>query len=198
MTLSSHHRLLPLPKRRLNPAPSVGATSRRWISDHDRLKLRDLLRDPHRHASTEWSLTRLRDLLQRARYRPASQLPGDTVRLGSSCAVHGEHLDETLRFVLTLPAKADPGRGRVSVLSPVGLAVLGRRQGQDCPALIPGGLGRFRILGVSNPPLHRASSPAPTHRASPPRVVLRGAPPRPARSAATSRSENRLLADVTG
>ena len=153
------HRLLPLPKRRTTHPSSVRAAPRRWIATEDRRELVSLLRNPRRDSSAEWSFTRIYDLLQQARVRPGAALPENTVRLGSSCAVHSEHLGETMRFVLTLPDDADPGQGRVSVLSPVGLAVLGRRQGQVCPALIPGGQGRFRILRVSTPVVRDVSSP---------------------------------------
>ncbi len=43
------------------------------------------------------------------------------------------------RAVLVHPAEADAGRGRISVLSPVGRALLGRRAGHEVDVTLPSG-----------------------------------------------------------
>jgi transcription elongation GreA/GreB family factor len=46
------------------------------------------------------------------------------------------------------PAEADLAAGRVSTASPVGRAVLGRRQGDDVVVRTPGGELTYRLVEV--------------------------------------------------
>ena len=143
----AYHRRLPNPSG--PPRVPAARSARRWISDHDHTQLTALPNNPNRDARTEWSYTRLREILQQARIVPAAQLPSGTAQLDSTCTVNGERLGQPLEFTITLPAEADPTARRLSVLSPLGLAVLGRQQGQDCPILVPGGLKNFRLVRVA-------------------------------------------------
>ena len=189
MHLAYHRRLPnPLPSRR-TPASRA---SRRWISDHDHAKLTALLNNPNRDARTEWSYTRLREILQQARIVPAAQLPTGTAQLDSICTVSGERLAQPLQFTVTLPAEADPTERRFSVLSPLGLAVLGRQQGQECPVAVPGGLKNFRLVRVAYRLLQAASPDVtPTSQVAAPR----GAEPAMAGATAAEPADADLLAE---
>jgi transcription elongation GreA/GreB family factor len=54
-------------------------------------------------------------------------------------------------YVIVSPASADPHRGRISVVSPVGSALLGLRRGEDVSVQTPGGVQRLAILDVVPP-----------------------------------------------
>lgn len=51
-------------------------------------------------------------------------------------------------LVLVLPADADIARGRISVLAPMGTALLGYREGDEVEWATPGGVRRLRIERV--------------------------------------------------
>ncbi len=53
--------------------------------------------------------------------------------------------------MLVFPAQADIGAQRLSVLAPVGTALLGYREGDEVEWLTPGGLRRLRIEKVIQP-----------------------------------------------
>lgn len=55
-------------------------------------------------------------------------------------------------YLVVSPQSADPGRGRISMLSPVGAALLGRRRGEEVRVQTPGGIQRLAILDVVPPP----------------------------------------------
>ncbi|MCL4798860.1 MAG: GreA/GreB family elongation factor [Burkholderiales bacterium] len=73
-----------------------------------------------------------------ARIVGVDDLPADVVAIGAS--VDYADADGRRRTVtLAFPAQADAGAGRVSVLSPVGRALLGRRVGAVATVLLPDG-----------------------------------------------------------
>ncbi|WP_244466960.1 nucleoside diphosphate kinase regulator [Devosia geojensis] len=68
--------------------------------------------------------------LERARIRPDHALPPDTVRMGSTVRYRTE-AGETRQVRLVYPGAADISQGAVSVLTPVGTALIGLRTGQS-------------------------------------------------------------------
>jgi regulator of nucleoside diphosphate kinase len=52
---------------------------------------------------------------------------------------------------LVYPGDADANVGRVSVLAPLGCALLGLRTGQEIDWRMPGGQRRLRVLDVTRP-----------------------------------------------
>ena len=51
-------------------------------------------------------------------------------------------------ITLVYPHEAEPAAGRISVLAPLGTALLGYRQGDEVDWLMPGGMRRLRIEDV--------------------------------------------------
>lgn len=93
----------------------------------------------------------LAELMMDARFVADDALPEGTVALGSRVGYAGE--GGARRAVIVVePAEADPAAGRISVLSPIGLALVGRRRGMLTEARLPNGrtLG-LRLLEVSAP-----------------------------------------------
>lgn len=58
-----------------------------------------------------------------------SRLPADVVRMGSQVTLEGH--DGPQRIALVYPADADIAAGRISVLTPLGAALIGARAGQS-------------------------------------------------------------------
>lgn len=93
----------------------------------------------------------LADALLDARTVPDDTFPAD--RVGMNCLVHYEEQPGGLRRSVTLvhPSEAAPAQGRISVLSPVGRALLGRRAGSVASIDVPGGRSlRLRVLSIEN------------------------------------------------
>lgn len=68
--------------------------------------------------------------LERARIRPGLAVPPDTVRMGSTVLYRTVEGAQT-RVTLVYPVDADISKGAVSILTPVGTALLGLRTGQS-------------------------------------------------------------------
>lgn len=71
----------------------------------------------------------LAEELERAIVVAEADLPPGSVRLGSEVAYFDSRSKMVRRIVLVEPAAADVGARRVSVLSPVGAALIGLREG---------------------------------------------------------------------
>lgn len=83
-----------------------------------------------------------------AEVRPADRVPRDVVTMNSWVRVFD--FDTRCRglYTLTFPEEANISRGMISVLAPLGIALLGRRRGDVIQAQVPGGARRLRVEGV--------------------------------------------------
>lgn len=68
--------------------------------------------------------------MERARVVADPKLAPDIVRMGSR-VVYQTDKDEHIEVVLVFPAHADISQGRISVLTPVGAALIGLKTGQS-------------------------------------------------------------------
>jgi regulator of nucleoside diphosphate kinase len=81
----------------------------------------------------------LADLLFEARLVPHEELPADRIAMNSKVTYRAEPDGERRSVILVHPIEADASIGRISVLSPVGRALLGRKPGSVVMVAVPGG-----------------------------------------------------------
>lgn len=102
------------------------------------------------HALEAAAADALADLLVEARLVPHEELPPDRVAMNSRVAYREEPEGMRRSVVLVHPIESDAALGRISVLSPVGLALLGRTPGSVVTADVPGDKAlTLRILASS-------------------------------------------------
>ena len=92
------------------------------------------------------------DLLEHELFRAAivdsSELPADVVAMNSTVWFRDLNSDEIEKYTLVYPAEADVVRDRISVLAPIGTALLGYRTGDVVQWRVPSGKRRFEIIDV--------------------------------------------------
>ena len=88
--------------------------------------------------------------LKRAKLVDKDDFPSDAVRLNSKVKIKAEGREGILELVLVMPDKADMKERKVSVVAPVGAALIGFRQGQQVSWQVPAGRKTFTILEVVN------------------------------------------------
>ena len=89
--------------------------------------------------------------LERAQVVPDGAVPDDVVRMGSLIRFRTDGGSER-EVQLVYPADADIAAGKVSVLTPVGTALLGLRSGQSITWLTRDGRKQLlTVLGVTQP-----------------------------------------------
>lgn len=86
--------------------------------------------------------------LNRAIVVSKEEVPTGTVRLDSTVSVLDLDTNKEKTFTIVIPSRADIKSGLVSILSPIGAALIGFRKGQDVVWHMPRGLKQFRITEV--------------------------------------------------
>jgi transcription elongation factor GreA len=77
-----------------------------------------------------------------------SALPRDRAGLGSTVGLYDVESDREVTYELVIPEEADLSKGMVSVGSPIGKALLGRRPGDEVTIRIPAGTRVFEITSL--------------------------------------------------
>lgn len=110
----------------MNTIPST----ERVITELDHARLSKLLVAQEQSNPTSAALEPLQDLLTDANVVPSREVQNDIVTLNAQLMVQLPNSEQPTKIVLCYPAKADPAAGMVSVLSPMGLALVGLSLGQ--------------------------------------------------------------------
>ena len=92
----------------------------------------------------------LTDELKKATVVNKNDFPEDVVRLNSKVRIKAEGKGEEMELILVTPDKANIKEKRISIMAPIGTALIGFRQGQKVKWKVPAGNKTFMILEVSN------------------------------------------------
>ncbi len=98
--------------------------------------------------------------LKRAQVVPQADVPDAVITMNSVVCLRDLDTDEREDYKLVYPSDADVARGRISVLAPIGTAILGYRLGDVIEWAVPAGMRRLRVEEVRYQPeragaLHR-------------------------------------------
>jgi len=91
-------------------------------------------------------IAELEKTLEIATVVPDVAAGGDTAGLGSIVRVRDLDMDEEWEYTLVDPVQADPVNDRISIQSPVGQSLAGRKMGDVVEVDIPAGKARYEIL----------------------------------------------------
>ncbi|NLF70148.1 MAG: nucleoside diphosphate kinase regulator [Candidatus Anammoximicrobium sp.] len=86
--------------------------------------------------------------LQRAEIVASDEVPDDVVTMNSTVVLRDMETGEEETYTLVYPNHADIARNRLSVLAPVGTAILGYHVGDVVRWCVPAGLRELRIEEV--------------------------------------------------
>ena len=129
-------------------ASGAAARSRIQVTkaDHERLqRLIEAWSDNRDADATE----ALAEELDRAEVVPAERIAGNVATMNSRVVFEDQRTAERREVWLVYPHQSDVERGRISVLAPIGSALLGLAVGQAIDWPLPGGqVKRLRIVEV--------------------------------------------------
>ena len=119
------------------------------VTDADAGRLRAMTRAfrSTRHPYRSYALS-VEAELERATLVPQADVPSDVVTMNSTVRIRDHRTKRTEEFTLVYPDHADGLAGRVSVLAPLGLAVLGARVGDTVSWQVPAGTRTFTVEAV--------------------------------------------------
>jgi len=121
------------------------------ITRIDAARLRELLATRARAERDQDHLQELAEELERARIAESEDVPADVITIHTRIQVLDLGSGERRELTLVLPRESDASAGRISVLAPLGTALLGFRAGDEVEWQMPGGLRRLRIESVRPP-----------------------------------------------
>jgi regulator of nucleoside diphosphate kinase len=116
----------------------------------------------------------LRTELKGAEIVAPHRVPRSVVTMNSTVTLRDLETNERETYTLVYPEQADIANDRLSVLAPVGTAILGQRVGDELKWRVPGGWRRFKVQRVLFQPGREGVAD----------LEIEGAPPRWIRHAA--------------
>lgn len=122
------------------------------VTESDERKLRGLLGVQSTGARHDQAhIQELRSELERVRIVRAQDLPSDVVTMHSRVRVLDVQRRTRRDVTVVFPLEADVAAKRISVLAPLGTALLGFREGDEVEWMMPGGIRRLRVERVRQP-----------------------------------------------
>lgn len=116
-----------------------------YITEKDKRRLRPLI-EVARHSRDD--LRGLQSEMEHACVVTPTDVPPDVITMNSKVRLRDLETDEEMTYELVFPNNADIERGKISVIAPVGTAMLGHRVGDEFEWTVPAGSVRFRVEEV--------------------------------------------------
>jgi regulator of nucleoside diphosphate kinase len=129
---------------------TMSGTNKIYISEFDLKRLKGLIK----FAEERWDKRVLKDLeeldeeLDRAEIFKPEEIPTNVITMNSTFRLIDLDSGEDFVYTLVFPAKADSGNGKISILAPVGTAVLGYRVGDTVEWNVPAGLKKLWVKEI--------------------------------------------------
>jgi len=94
----------------------------------------------------KWELRLLENELNRARIVAPEEVPPDVITINTRAEFLDLETGERMEFTVVLPIDANTNDGKISVLAPLGTAMLGYRVGDEFVWHVPHGLRRLKVI----------------------------------------------------
>jgi transcription elongation factor GreA len=97
----------------------------------------------------ELKIAKLEKSLSRANIIEAKDLPNDKIYILSNVKLKDLKTGEECQYLLVSPEESDFEENKISVTSPIGKGLLGRRKGDSVKIKVPAGMLSYKILDVN-------------------------------------------------
>ena len=91
---------------------------------------------------------RLNSKFKTAKLLSQDRISGNVITMNSRALLKEVSQGREAQVTITYPQDADGREGKISVFSPIGLALLGRQVGDTVSWNIPTGIGHFKIMKI--------------------------------------------------
>jgi regulator of nucleoside diphosphate kinase len=120
------------------------------ISRNDYNAIKSLIANYPSHLKTK-EVNQLVDELNRADILEDSEIGEDVIQLNTSFEAEDVTTKKVYKLTLTLPGEANVKEQKISIFSPLGVALIGFKKGMTIKWSLPGGMKTLKILQVNNP-----------------------------------------------
>ena len=101
-----------------------------------------------RQGFIEGRVSELEYKLAKAEIIDPGSLPKDRAVFGSRVLVENIETGESLEYQLVGPDESDIGKGRISVASPLGRSLIGKKTGDEVVVQVPGGKRSYELVEI--------------------------------------------------
>ncbi|MCX6162681.1 MAG: transcription elongation factor GreA [Ignavibacteriae bacterium] len=98
----------------------------------------------------EFKIGKLENLLSRVQILEPEDIPAGEVYMLSSVKVKDLKMNEEITYTIVSPEEADFELDKISVLSPIGKALMGKKSGETIKVDAPAGIIEYKILEIIN------------------------------------------------
>lgn len=97
----------------------------------------------------EMEISRLEEILSGARLIDESQLDTSKVLIHSSVSIKNQTNGMVMKYKLVAQSEADIKSGKISVDSPIGKGLLGKKVGEEAEIKVPSGIMKFDVIEIT-------------------------------------------------
>jgi regulator of nucleoside diphosphate kinase len=121
-----------------------------YITEFDMKRLKGLIKFAEERSDKRviQYIDELDEELDRAEIVKPDEIPTDVITMNSTFRLRDLDSGEEMVYTLVFPGKADSTNGKISILAPIGTAMLGYRVGDTVEWKVPAGLKRLKVKGV--------------------------------------------------
>lgn len=129
----------------LDERPKIAEEIRKAAADKDFRENAPLEAAKEYQGKVEARIKELESALQAATIIDEKHVEDIIVTIGDTIAITDLSYDEQIKYTLVDSWEADPSKGKVSVASPIGQALLGHHKGDEIHVNAPAGIIKYRI-----------------------------------------------------
>lgn len=120
-----------------------------FITQFDKERLEQLLSEAKRtgYRGSEY-LNKLENELARAKVVSSKEIPADVITMNSKALLVDIDSGEEMSYTLVFPENADIINDKISILAPIGTAMLGYRVGDIFEWAVPDGIRKIQIKEI--------------------------------------------------
>lgn len=93
----------------------------------------------------------LESKLTRVRIIEDENIPSDKIYIGAIVTLKDIDTDEKMKYMLVSAEEADYEENKVSIVSPIGKALLGHAKGEKLEIKVPAGVLNYKVLKIERP-----------------------------------------------
>lgn len=120
-----------------------------FITEKDKIKLQKLINEAKEfHPGSEVYLNNLEQELERAQLVDSQKVPHNVITMHSKVLLRDIDSGEEMTYTLVYPNEANIMEDKISVLAPVGTAIIGLREKDAIDWKIPSGMVRLEVKEI--------------------------------------------------
>ncbi len=95
--------------------------------------------------------TDIESKLAKVRIIEDEDIPGDKIYIGAIVTLMDLDMDEEFTYMLVSPEEADYDENKISIISPIGKALMGHAEDEELAIDVPAGTLNYKVLKIERP-----------------------------------------------